>query len=216
MSQQDGVDQEAAQRPRGVSRRRLLGYAGAGAAVGAAGFAGGIGTARATDGEAGPGIDRYSFHAKHQAGIVTPAQDRLHFASYDVTATSRAELVMLLKAWTAAATQMTQGRQVGGGAPLPYDSPAADTGEALGLPASRLTLTFGFGPTLFRKDGKDRFGIADRQPKALRRLPHFPADDLDPDRSEGDLCVQACADDPQVAVHAIRNLSRIAFGTAAL
>jgi deferrochelatase/peroxidase EfeB len=112
---------------------------------------------------------------------------------------------------------MTQGRQVGGGVPLPYDAPAADTGEAIGLPASGLTLTFGFGPSLFRDaDGTDRFGIADRQPKALRRLPHFPADMLDPARSDGDLCVQACADDPQVAVHAIRNLSRIAFGTAAL
>jgi deferrochelatase/peroxidase EfeB len=32
----------------------------------------------------------------------------------------------------------------------------------------------------------------------------------------GDLCIQACSDDPQVAVHAIRNLSRIAFGRATL
>jgi deferrochelatase/peroxidase EfeB len=201
----------------GVSRRRLLGYAGAGAAVGAAGFAGGMGTARATDGQAGPGIDRFTFHGRHQAGIVTPAQDRLHFAAFDVTATSRAELVLLLRAWTAAAAAMTQGQQVGDGAPLPYDSPPGDTGEAIGLPPSKLTLTFGFGPSLFRDaDGKDRFGLADRQPKALRRLPHFPADALDPNRSDGDLCVQACADDPQVAVHAIRNLSRIAFGSAAL
>ena len=75
-----------AARPRSVSRRRLLGYAGAGAAVGAAGFAGGMGTARATDGGAGPGVDRYPFHGEHQAGIVTPAQDRLHFAAFDVTA----------------------------------------------------------------------------------------------------------------------------------
>jgi deferrochelatase/peroxidase EfeB len=201
----------------GVSRRRLLGYAGAGAAVGAAGFAGGMGTARATDGAAGEGIDRYAFHGRHQAGIVTPAQDRLHFAAFDVTATSRAELLLLLKAWTAAAAAMTQGLPVGGGTPLPYDAPAADTGEATGLPPGRLTLTFGFGPSLFRDaDGKDRFGLADQQPKALRRLPHFPADALVEQRSDGDLCVQACADDPQVAVHAIRNLSRIAFGSAAL
>jgi deferrochelatase/peroxidase EfeB len=34
--------------------------------------------------------------------------------------------------------------------------------------------------------------------------------------ANGDLCIQACADDPQVAVHAIRNLARIAFGTATL
>jgi deferrochelatase/peroxidase EfeB len=39
---------------------------------------------------------------------------------------------------------------------------------------------------------------------------------LDPERSYGDLCVQACADDPQVAVHAIRNLARIGFGTVAV
>ena len=141
----------------------------------------------------------------------------MHFAAYDVTATSRAELVLLLKAWTAAAAAMTQGRAVGADTPLSYDAPPGDTGEALGLPPARLTLTFGFGPGLFRdRDGKDRFGIADRRPEALRRLPHFPADNLRAERSDGDLCVQACADDPQVAVHAIRNLSRIAFGSAAL
>ena len=39
---------------------------------------------------------------------------------------------------------------------------------------------------------------------------------LDQDRSNGDLCVQACADDPQVAVHAIRNLARIGFGTVSM
>ncbi|NUR09024.1 MAG: deferrochelatase/peroxidase EfeB [Nocardioidaceae bacterium] len=199
-----------------LSRRRLLGYAGAGAAVGAAGFASGIGTARATDGDTGS-ADRYPFHGSHQAGVLTPAQDRLHFAAFDITARSRSELVMLLRRWTDAAAAMTQGRPVGSGTPLPYDSPPADTGEALGLPPSRLTLTFGFGPSLFRDaDGRDRFGLADRQPRALRRLPHFPADLLDPARSDGDLCVQACADDPQVAVHAIRNLSRLAFGSAAL
>jgi deferrochelatase/peroxidase EfeB len=37
---------------------------------------------------------------------------------------------------------------------------------------------------------------------------------LDPARSDGDIVVQACADDPQVAVHAIRNLARIGFGKA--
>jgi deferrochelatase/peroxidase EfeB len=95
--------------------------------------------------------------------------------------------------------------------------PPDDTGEAIGLPSSGLTITFGFGPTLFRdEDGRDRFGLAGRQPKALRTLPHFPGDMLDPARSHGDLCVQACADDPQVAVHAIRNLARIGFGTVAV
>ena len=107
-----------------VSRRRLLGYAGAGAAVGAAGFAGGIGAARATDGPDTGGVDRYAFHGTHQAGIVTPAQDRLHFAAFDVTATSRAELLLLLKAWTAAAAAMTQGRPVGRRGPAALRRPA--------------------------------------------------------------------------------------------
>ncbi len=204
---------------RGVSRRGLLGFAGAGAALGAFGFAGGRATADpapAPDPGGSAPVDSYPFYGQHQGGIVTPAQDRLHFAAFDVTSTSRDDLVALLTAWTAAAAQLTAGQLVGGEA-TSYDAPPSDTGESIGLPPSRLTITFGFGPSLFRDArGKDRFGLAARQPAALARLPHFPADNLDPARSDGDLCVQACADDPQVAVHAVRNLSRIAFGTAAL
>ncbi|MDO5711845.1 MAG: iron uptake transporter deferrochelatase/peroxidase subunit [Micrococcales bacterium] len=202
----------------GLSRRGLLGLAGAGAAISAASFTGGRATAADAPQESTPpsAPDSYPFYGAHQAGIVTPAQDRLHFAAFDLTTTSREDLVALLTAWTAAAAEMTAGRPVGGD-PTSYDSPPNDTGEAQGLHASRLTLTFGLGPSLFRDAaGRDRFGLAARQPQALRRLPHFPADNLDPARSDGDLCVQACADDPQVAVHAVRNLARIAFGTAAL
>jgi deferrochelatase/peroxidase EfeB len=161
----------------------------------------------------------YPFRGEHQAGIVTPAQDRLHFAAFDVTTRSRAQLVSLLKAWTTAAERMTQGLPAGpvgptDGAPL---APPDDTGEAIGLPPSGLTLTFGFGPGLFRDEqGHDRFGLAERQPEALRDLPHFSGDKLDPARSRGDICVQACSQDPQVAVHAIRNLARIGFGTVAV
>ena len=201
----------------GLSRRRLLGAAGAGAlAVGAAGVGG---WAYGHESEEEPqGVDQasYPFEGAHQAGITTPVQDRLHFAAFDVTTDSREELVALLKEWTTAARQMTRGESVGGSMPTPYDAPPSDTGEALGLNAAGLTLTFGFGPSLFEKDGRDRFGLKDRQPEVLRELPHFPADNLDPARSNGDLCIQACAHDPQVAVHAIRNLARIGFGTVAL
>lgn len=200
-----------------LSRRRLLGAAGAGAlAVGAAGV-GGFAYGHESE-EAPSGVDQatYPFHGRHQAGITTPTQDRLHFAAFDVTSDSREELVELLRTWTAAAREMTAGTPVGDGAPTSYDAPPTDTGEALGLNAAGLTLTFGFGPSLFEKDGKDRFGLRARQPAALRVLPHFPADNLDPSRSNGDLCIQACAHDPQVAVHAIRNLARMGFGTVAM
>jgi deferrochelatase/peroxidase EfeB len=200
-----------------LSRRRLLGAAGAGAlAVGAAGVGG---FAYGHESQEPPhGVDKatYPFHGQHQAGITTPAQDRLHFAAFDVTTDSREELVALLRTWTAAAREMTAGTPVGDRAPTSYDAPPTDTGEALGLNASGLTLTFGFGPTLFEKDAKDRFGLKARRPTALRELPHFPADALDPNRSNGDLCIQACAHDPQVAVHAIRNLARMGFGTVAM
>jgi deferrochelatase/peroxidase EfeB len=200
-----------------LSRRRLLGAAGAGAlAVGAAGVGG---FAYGHESEDPPqGIDQatYPFHGRHQSGITTPAQDRLHFAAFDVTTESREALILLLRSWTEAAREMTAGSPVGQTTALPYDAPPADTGEALGLNASGLTLTFGFGPSLFEKDGKDRFGLQGKQPELLRELPHFPADNLDPGRSNGDLCIQACAHDPQVAVHAVRNLARLGFGTVAM
>ncbi len=136
-----------------------------------------------------------------------------------MTTDDRDALVTLLQRWTEAAERMTRGDAAGEIGPVEgaLDLPPDDTGEAIGLPPSGLTVTFGFGPGLFRdENGRDRFGIADRQPEALRPLPHFPADLLDPARTGGDLCVQACADDPQVAVHAIRNLARIGFGTVAI
>ena len=202
-----------------LSRRGLLGIAGAGAAGlvvgGAAGAAVAAGVASA---QGAPTASTVPFYGDHQAGITTAAQDRLHFATFDLaTGATRADLVSLLKDWTAAAARMTAGRTVGSGAVGgPLTAPADDTGEALGLPASALTITFGFGPELFEKDGEDRFGIADRRPRRLAALPRFSGDALLPAYTGGELCIQACADDPQVAVHAIRNLSRIAFGRAAI
>lgn len=200
-----------------LSRRGMFGVAGGGAAAGLAGFAGGWGASQASANPAPDASARtYPFFGAHQSGIVTPAQDRLYFAAFDVTASTRDDLETLLRAWSSAAERMMRGLPASDEV-TSYDAPPADTGEADGLGAAGLTITFGFGPTLFRtSDGKDRFGLAKKQPKELRELPHFPADKLDPHRSGGDLCVQACADDPQIAVHAIRNLTRIAFGLAAL
>lgn len=161
----------------------------------------------------------YPFYGEHQAGITTAAQDRMHFASYDVADIDRSELISLLKDWTAAAARMTQGRDVGpdGAVGGSLDAPPDDTGEALDLPAAGLTITFGFGPTLFTSnDGTDRFGLAGKRPEALIDLPHFAGDALQDEFVGGDLCIQACSNDPQVAVHAIRNLSRIAFGRASI
>ncbi len=202
----------------GVSRRGLFAALGSGAVAGGL-VAAGVATADRSGASAaassGSGSARVvPFHGEHQAGVATDVQANLHFAAFDVTATSRDELVSLLQDWTAAAVALTAGREVGdggasGGAPL---APPSDTGEAVDLHANRLTLTVGAGPSLF----DDRFGLAAARPAALVDIPAFPADALVPERSDGDLCVQACADDPQVAVHAIRTLTRLAAGRAAV
>lgn len=195
----------------GMSRRQLLASLGA-VAVGAG--AATLAVERAAQAATQePGI--VPFRGAHQAGITTPAQDRLHFVAFDVVTDDREELAALLRRWTLAAERMTRGEGAGPVGPvsgLP-EAPPDDTGEAYGLAPARLTLTFGVGPGLFADpDGRDRFGLAGRRPEALADLPSFAGDRLDPAWCGGDLCVQACADDPQVAVHAVRNLVRLGMG----
>jgi deferrochelatase/peroxidase EfeB len=171
------------------------------AAVGLAGGAS-LPTTAATAASAQPAT--LPFHGPHQNGIATPAQSHTYFAAFDVVTDQLAPLAALMRTWTAAASRLTAG--------LPADD--SDTGDVLDLPPSRLTLTFGFGQSLFTRDGIDRFGLASRRPAAFVDLPKFVGDQLVPERTGGDLCVQACADDPQITLHALRQLMRLAAGIA--
>ncbi len=205
--------------PTGLSRRKLFGAAGVTAAVVGAASAGALaGRASAADAVPGDLHKPVPFRSGRQAGIITPAQDRMHFCAFDVTTDSKADVVAMLKEWTGMAERMTAGDEAvrDGAVGLNPYAPPSDTGEALGLAASQLTLTIGFGPSFFVKDGRDRFGIARHKPDLLANLPKFPNETLDPARCGGDIVVQACANDPQVAVHAIRNLARVGFGTVAV
>jgi len=184
-----------------LSRRdALLGTGLAAAAATAAAFVGSRGASAAT----------HDFHGVHQGGIATPVQQHLAFATFDVTTASRGDLVALMSTWTTAAATLTAGRAINGSRSPNY--PPADTGEVAGMAPSSLTLTFGVGPSLF----DDRFALRPRRPAALADLPAFPGDRLDPIRSGGDLCVQACADDSLVAFHAVRNLARVGEDVVAL
>jgi deferrochelatase/peroxidase EfeB len=199
-----------------VTRRQMLGgLAFAGAAGAGAAVIGGAAHARtARDDDDIASNSAVPFYGSHQAGIATPVQERLAFGAFDVLpGSSRADVVGLLKEWTSAAARLTQGKELGTN-DVPV-APPDDTGEALGLPPSSLTITFGFGPTFF-DGGGDRFGVASRRPAALADLPHFDGDALDPARSGGDIGVQVCADDAQVAYHALRNLTRIGRGVVGL
>ncbi len=168
-----------------ASRRSFLGFL---AATGAAGA-----VPAAAEMAAEP------FFGVHQAGIATPQQTNTYFAALDLIAKRPADIVAMLRTWTDAAARLTRGEATQG-----------DSGEAADLGTARLTLTFGFGPGLF----SDRYGLAAHRPEALVDLPEFHGDQLVQEHSGGDLSIQACADDPQVAFHAVRQLARLAYGVA--
>jgi deferrochelatase/peroxidase EfeB len=197
-----------------LTRRRLLTSAGIGAAgvgLGAGGYLIGHDTAEA---DAAESTGAVPFYGEHQAGIATPAQDRLFFASFDLETESKAELRELMEEWSKASVEMTEGKMIGTYSGNHEElAPPEDTGEAVGLPASNLTVTFGFGPSVFDRPG---LGLASRKPEVLKPLPSLPGDELIPLESGGDICIQACADDPQVVFHAIRDLARIGRGTVAM
>jgi deferrochelatase/peroxidase EfeB len=111
-----------------------------------------------------------AFHGEHQAGIATPAPEHLQFAALDMVSRSRADLRDLLRIWSRAAALMAAGHLVG---PVETGTRlAGDTGEALGLRAASLTMTFGFGPSLFGNG--DRFSLAAQRPApgGLAGVPH--------------------------------------------
>ncbi|MEV6103274.1 iron uptake transporter deferrochelatase/peroxidase subunit [Streptomyces sp. NPDC051940] len=191
----------------GLSRRRLLGTAGAAGAAGlVAGAAGGAATGAALRDEPAAlttvGATRVPFHGTHQAGITTPLQAAGHLAAFDLAAgAGRAEAAALMRRWSRTAARLTAGEPATDG----------DTGIALDAGPSSLTVTFGFGRTFF-----DRTGLTTRRPEALAPLPAFSADALDPRRGDGDLWIQIGADDALVAYHALRALVRDAADTASV
>ncbi len=214
-----------------VSRRSVLrGGLLAGAGVMGGGVIGGfVGNALATTPDTAEAGE--SFTGGHQAGVVTDTQRQTVLAAFDLTTSDRSDLVALLKAWTNLAGALVAGESVTIPIYTPPKSSATgnnayadatggsttdDSLEAYGLGPNRLTITVGFGRSMFLAKGKDRFGLADQLPEALVDLPHFSGDELTANDSDGDLFVHACADDPQVAFHAVRSIARIAPDVATL
>jgi deferrochelatase/peroxidase EfeB len=209
------TDEDRAEPNVPVSRRRMLGgamLAGlTGTAVGAAGggFAGyAAAAAHQTGGDDTVDLRiSYPFYdPPHQGGIATAPQRYAVFMSFSLAAgAGRTDLRTLLARWSAAAAVLQQGKPVGSVQPQVDVQPPTDTGEAYGLSPASLTVTVGLGPSLFG----DRFGLAAGRPAAFAELPPLNGDNLDPRLQGGDFSVQACADDPQVCYHAVRNLARL-------
>lgn len=184
----------------GIAAGALVGFVGADSAQGSAPVAGG------TD----PTL-QYPFYGQaHPVGIATPPQRHCLFMTFDLTTTDSSALQSLLARWSAAFDVLMAGHELGTADPDRPHAVPTDTGEATDLGPNGLTLTLGLGPGVF----DDRFGLAARKPAKFDHLPALPSDQLQDALTGGDLSIQACADDPQVAFHAVRDLSRLARGVA--
>ena len=143
------------------------------------------------------------FYGTQQAGITTPAQKHIYFVALDLDTNELVKIKNLFRSWTSYSANLTRGKNVRPYQDNIYIAPT-DSGEADSLNAYNLTLTFGLGASFF-----DKLNIADLKPQHLHDLPLFSGDHLNPYYTGGDICIQACADDPQVVFHAVRNLLRI-------
>jgi deferrochelatase/peroxidase EfeB len=213
----DGDDDSSRPGSHGLSRRGFLASVG-GAAVGAGALAAGLkitpSGAAVVGGSYRNSIEPF-YGAGPQGGIVTSAQSNTYFASLDVSTERRQDVQDLLRSWSDGAASLTAGKLVSPASSITR-SPEPDSMEVVGLGPARLTLTFGFGPGIFELDGVDRFGLRASRPAQLVELPAFPFDKLIAQKTGGDLTIQACADDPQVAFHGVRELLRMANGVASV
>ena len=188
-----------------MDRREFLkkaGIGGAGLALGLSGASAFFANKEQGSKNIADGQEEISFYGKHQAGITTPMQKNIYFVVLDLRTTDKNELIQLFKDWTDYSQKLVNGDLVkkdGSNALLP----PSDTGETVGLNPYRLTLTFGVSASFLTK-----LGLEKKRPKLFRNLPAFPKEQLREQYTGGDIVIQACADDEQVAFHAVRNLIR--------
>lgn len=177
-----------------LSRREAL----AGVAVGA--LAGSAATRLANGGEPVARAAAGPFDGPRQAGVLTPPQAHLTLAAFDLHTPDRADVPRLLQAWTETIVALCD-----------EDAAASDTGEREGLDAAGLTVTVGFGASLF----DERYGFAAKRPARLGDGALAPVSGLEPRRGDGDLLLHVCGEDRQVVFHAIHQLTNAALGIAA-
>jgi deferrochelatase/peroxidase EfeB len=193
--------------PRRLSRRDFLaGTAVVGAAAVAGSVVGGAGVLAAnavTDRRPTIGVPGYiPFEGTHQHGITDPSrpQTAAIFVALDAVIDSKAELATAIAELTGRSRALTSGLAPDPGDTLYPPPESGIVGPTVG--PSDLTITVGFGASLF----DERFGLADRRPKQLVRMPVFPNDRLDAGLTHGDLLLQICATDEASCIHALRYL----------
>jgi deferrochelatase/peroxidase EfeB len=152
-----------------------------------------------------PGLDdRRPFDGAHQSGILTPQVDAVTHVALDAIAPDRTRLIEALRTISARARELSQGTTAATNL-SEVDAPPADSGT-LGATVAPdgLTVTIGFGASLF----DERYGLRDRRPAELVAMPPFPDDDLDDAQCHGDVLLTVAANRRDTVVHTVRELLR--------
>lgn len=183
--------------PTGPTRRRLLGYAGAG---GLGLLAGGSGGAALAGSATGPGPDpsargtlpgTISPYGAHQPGVTAPTPRATRLVALDLRPEVDAEaLARLMRLWSGDIVAATHGR------PSP-----GDTAPDLAQENTDLTVTVGWGLSLF-----DKVGLVESRPPALVGVPAMRHDRLQRRWTGGDLLLMVAAADDTTVVHVLRRL----------
>ncbi|AGZ41095.1 Dyp-type peroxidase [Actinoplanes friuliensis] len=184
-----------------MSRRGLL-------AGGAVAGLGAVAAAVALSGEDTPvpvaatgpldtGTATVAFHGTRQAGVAQDPPAHAAFVAFTLAAGSdKRTLSRMMRLLSDDAARLTRGVPALG-----------DTDATLAVLPARLTVTFGFGPGLYRVAGV---------PSPVADLPKFSIDRLERRWSGGDLLLQICADDPLTVAHTQRMLIKDARPFAAV
>ncbi|MGE4526735.1 MAG: iron uptake transporter deferrochelatase/peroxidase subunit [Rhodospirillaceae bacterium] len=187
----------------GPGRRQVL--LGLGAA-GVAGLAGGGSAARAAQKAAdaprdhGETQERQPFLGVHQTGVTTPRPAAGMVAAFGVIAETPDDLERMFRTLTERIAFLMAG------GPVPEIDPGLpplDSG-ILGpvVPPDNLTVTVSLGDSFFAA----RPWLAALKPKHLQRMTAFPNDALRREVCHGDLALQICANTPDTAIHALRDI----------
>jgi deferrochelatase/peroxidase EfeB len=204
-------------RPSPLSRRGFLAGSLAGGVTLAAGCSGDDTTSSSEGSTAPPpsggGADSPSylpFHGAHQTGVTHPGNAYGLLAAFTVTAADRDELAETFESLSFEIDHLMSGEPYEDRAPA---YPPVYTGT-VGNPAppADLSIVVSVGASLFDA----RFGLADRKPLELEKMPFLANDRLDPDRSHGDLLITITSAHEDINLFALRQIARATRGTLAL
>ncbi|MEN9970219.1 MAG: hypothetical protein RLZZ229_427 [Actinomycetota bacterium] len=129
----------------------------------------------------------------HQAGIEQRAQSHTNFVALDLkSGITKDDMLRWMVLLTDDLANLAEGKPV-----------LADAHPEIIVGPANLSVTVGFGPSLFKK-----LGLEAKMPAGFAALPKFKIDQLDANFSDGDVLLHVGADDQLVLAHVTRILLR--------